>query len=51
MPKGKHRFSKREDREAEHIAESEGGGDEGRRIGYATVNARKKERKKGRRTK
>lgn len=50
MPKGKgHRFSKKEDRQAEHIAESEGGGEEGKRIGYATVQARKnKARKRGR---
>lgn len=52
MPKGKgHRFSKKEDRQAEHISESEGGGEEGRRIGYATINARKKERKRGGRRK
>jgi hypothetical protein len=31
---------------AEHIAESEGGGEEGKRIGYATVNARKKKARK-----
>lgn len=30
---------------AEHIADSEGGGDEGKRIGYATVNKRKKSRR------
>lgn len=47
MPKGrKHRFSLKEDREAKHIAESEGGGEEGKRIGYATVQKRKKERRK-----
>ena len=52
MPKGKgHRFSAKEDRQAKHIADSEGGGEEGKSIGYATINARKKERKKGRRTK
>ena len=50
MPKGKgHKFSAKEDRQAKHIAESEGGGEEGKRIGYATINARKKARKsKGR---
>jgi len=51
MPKGKgHRFSAKEDRQAKHIAASEGGGTEGKRIGYATIQARKKQGrgKKGR---
>ncbi len=43
MPKGKgHKFSLKEDRMAKHIADSEGGGEEGKSIGYATINARKK---------
>jgi len=47
MPKGKgRRFTAKEDRMAEHIAESEGGGKEGKRIGYATVNKRKKAQRK-----
>ena len=46
MPKGrKRRFTAKEDRMAEHVADSEGGGDEGKRIGYATVNKRKKQRR------
>lgn len=51
MPGKKHRFSKKEDREAKHIADSEGGGKEGESIGYATINARKNKRKKGSRKK
>jgi len=47
MPKGKgHRFTAKEDRMAEHIAESEGGGKKGLGIGYATVNKRKKAQRK-----
>jgi len=47
MPKGKgHRFSAKEDRQAKHIADSEGGGEDGKRIGYATINARKKKARK-----
>ena len=46
MPKGgKHRFTLKEDRQAKHIADSEGGGEEGKRIGYATGNKRKKARR------
>lgn len=45
MPKGR-RFTAKEDRMAEHIAESEGGGKEAERIGYATVNKRKKSLRK-----
>lgn len=46
MPGKKHRFTKKEDRQAEHIAESHGGGKEGKSIGYATINARKKRSRK-----
>lgn len=46
MPKRGSRFTAKEDRMAEHIAESEGGGEEGKRIGYATVNKRKKSLRK-----
>jgi len=42
MPGKKHKFSEKEDRQAKHIADSEGGGEEGTRIGYATINKRKK---------
>jgi hypothetical protein len=45
MPGRKRRFTAKEDRMAEHIAQSEGGGEEGERIGYATVNKRKKARR------
>jgi hypothetical protein len=49
MP-GKRRFTKKEDRQAEHIKESEkkeGRSDEdAERIGYATVNKQKQEHKK-----
>lgn len=48
MPGRKRRFSAKEDRMAEHIAESEGGGEEGKRIGYATVQKRKKMVRKSR---
>jgi hypothetical protein len=46
MPAGKkHRFTAKEDREAEHIKESEmkegKSGKEAERIGFATVNKRK----------
>jgi hypothetical protein len=49
MPAGKkHRFTAKEDREAEHIKESEmkegKSGKEAARIGFATVNKRKKPR-------
>jgi hypothetical protein len=46
MPGRKHRFTAKEDRQAEHIADSEGGGKEGLSIGYATINARKKSKRK-----
>lgn len=47
MPKGRgRRFTAKEDRMAQEIADSEGGGEEGRRIGYATVTKRKKEVRK-----
>jgi hypothetical protein len=53
MP-GKRRFTKKQDRQAEHIADSERragkSAKEARSIGYATVNARKKYRKGGRRS-
>jgi len=47
MPAGKkHRFTAKEDREAEHIKESEvkegKSAKDAERIGYATVNKRKK---------
>jgi len=52
MPKGKkHRFSAKEDRQAEHVAASERkagmSAKEAKSVGYATVNAQKS--KKGKR--
>jgi hypothetical protein len=48
---GGNRFTKKEDRQAEHIKDSEkksGKSDEeAERIGYATVNKQKSEKKKG----
>jgi hypothetical protein len=45
MPGSKHRFSEKEDREAEHIMKSEmergKSEEEAKRIGYATVNKQK----------
>lgn len=45
MPGTKHRFTEKEDREAEHIMESEmergKSEEEARRIGFATVNKQK----------
>lgn len=56
MPGPAHRFSKKEDRQAKHIADSEmargKSAEEAKSIGYATVNARKgkgKARKKSKR--
>ena len=51
MPKGKkHRFSAKEDRMAALVASSERksgmSAKEARSVGYATVNARKKEKRK-----
>lgn len=46
MPGKQHRFTKKEDRQAKHIADSEGGGKEGLSIGYATINKRKKSKRK-----
>ena len=47
MPKGKgRRFTAKEDRMAQHIADSEGGGKDALSIGYATVQKRKNARRK-----
>jgi hypothetical protein len=50
VPKGKkHRFSAKEDRQAEHVAASERKGGmsakEAKSVGYATVNKLKKKKK------
>ena len=45
MPGKRHRFSAKEDRQAGHVASSERArgmsAEEAKRVGYATVNARK----------
>jgi hypothetical protein len=50
MP-GKRRYTKKEDRQAEHIKDSEKkrgkSNDEAERIAYATVNKQKQDKKKG----
>ncbi|MDE1944820.1 MAG: hypothetical protein KGI03_00910 [Patescibacteria group bacterium] len=51
MPKGrKHRFSKKEDRQASHVAASERksgmSAEEAKRVGYATVQKQKSAKKK-----
>jgi hypothetical protein len=40
------RFSAKQDRQAQHVADSYGGGKKALSIGYAVVNAQKKRKKK-----